>query len=101
MAASSKVVDLRKLLAERYPQIQIAPRACIATGLLELDTTIGGGLPKGGITELSSANISGGSALLIYRLLQSVQEKRTFLALIDGRDSFDPQPLGDLILRNL
>ena len=101
MAASSKLIDLRNLLAERYPQLQTAPAAQLASGLPELDGALGGGLPKGAITELSSPRMSAGSALLIYRLLQSAHEQRTFLVLVDGRDSFDPQPLGNLILRNL
>lgn len=101
MAASSKLIDLRKLLAERYPQLQPTAAAQLASGFPELDRSLGGGFPKGAITELSSAGISAGSALLIYRLLQSAHEQRTFLVLIDGRDSFDPQPLGNLILRNL
>jgi len=100
-ASSSKLIDLRNLLAERYPQLQTAPAAHLPTGLAALDQITGGGLPKGAITELTSARMSAGSALLIGRLLQSAYEKRTFFALIDGRDSFDPQPLGNLILRNL
>ena len=45
--------------------------------------------------------MSAGSALLIYALLQAAHEERHFLALIDGRDSFDPQPLGNARLRHL
>lgn len=101
MAASNKIVDLRNLLAERYPQLQTAAPAQIETGLSALDRLTRGGLPKGAITEVSSARVSAGSALLLYRLLQRAQEQRTFLALVDGRDSFDPQPLGQLILHNL
>jgi hypothetical protein len=101
VVASSKIVDLRNLLAERYPQLQTAPAACIETGLATLDRTAGGGLPKGAITEVTSSRVSAGSALMICRLLQTAHENRTFLALVDGRDSFDPQPLGELILRNL
>ena len=99
--ASSSIVDLRNLLAERFPQPHTPPQARIATGLATIDNAIGGGLPKGAITELSSPNVSAGTALLIYRLLQMAHQQRYFLALIDGRDSFDPQPLGNVRLRNL
>jgi len=58
-------------------------------------------LPKSAITELSSSQVSAGSALLLYALLQSAQRNGYFLALVDGRDSFDPQPLGNRRLRNL
>jgi hypothetical protein len=60
-----------------------------------------GGLPKGAITELITPKISAGSASLIAGLLQSAEQGRYFLALIDGRDSFDPQPLGHSCLRHL
>ena len=71
------------------------------TGLSFLDQTIGGGLPKGAITELISPQVSAGSASLIHALLHAAHRDRYFLALIDGRDSFDPQPLGNACLRHL
>jgi hypothetical protein len=101
MAASSKVVDLRKLLAERFPQSLTSPALRLATGLPLIDGVIGGGFPKSAITELSSPQISAGSALLLYVLLEKAQRDRSFLALVDGRDSFDPQPLGNRRLRHL
>jgi hypothetical protein len=101
MATSSKVIDLRQLLAERFPQPFAPPAQRVATGLPAIDEAIGGGLPKSAITELSSPQVSAGSALLLYALLQSAQRSGHFLALVDGRDSFDPQPLGNRRLRNL
>jgi hypothetical protein len=101
MGASSRIIDLRNLLAERFPQPQFASQARFATGIPALDQANGGGLPKGAITELTSAHPSSGSASLIAALLQRAHAERQFLALIDGRDSFDPQPLGNERLRNL
>src|SRR5438552_2824675 len=142
MAASGKVVDLRKLLAERFPQAPASAEGRLITGLSFLDQTIGGGLPKGAITELISSQVSAGSASLIHALIQSASgtavpavgqagilsaagrtrcgepamkdsagETPSFptdkmsvprpVALIDGRDSFDPQPLGNACLRHL
>ena len=96
MAASRKVIDLRNLLAERFPQsfTPLAPRW--PTGLPAIDEAIEGGLPKSAITELSSPRVSAGSALLLYALLQNAQREGHFLALVDGRDSFDPSALGGL-----
>jgi hypothetical protein len=96
MAASSKIIDLRNLLAERFPQsfTPLAPRLPI--GLPAIDEAIGGGLPKSAITELSSPQVSAGSALLLYVLLHNAQHGGHFLALVDGRDSFDPSALGGL-----
>ena len=101
MATRSNIVELRNLLAERFPQPRLAPQSRIATGVPQLDDALDGGLPKGAITELTSPNVSAGTALLIARLLQAAHQERFFLALIDGRDSFDPQPLGNARLRNL
>lgn len=101
MPASDKIVDLRNLLAERFPQSGCPPAAHLTTGISALDQAIGGGLPKGAITELTSSNLSAGSALLISALLHSAHRDRYFLALVDGRDSFDPVPLGNARLRNL
>ncbi|MFN2475869.1 MAG: hypothetical protein ABR526_05950 [Chthoniobacterales bacterium] len=101
MAASSKILDLRALLAERYPQPPPTAAAHIPTGLAPLDEALGGGLAKGAITELTSPHPSAGSALVISALLHLAHQQRHFLALIDGRDSFDPQPLGNARLRHL
>jgi hypothetical protein len=100
MAASSKVIDLRNLLAERFPHPTAPTSLRLATGLPAIDQAIRGGLPKSAITELSSPNVSAGSALVLCALLQTAQRDGYFLALVDGRDSFDPQPLGHC-LRNL
>jgi hypothetical protein len=95
------VVDLRKLLAERFPHPPFSAITRLITGLSFLDQAIGGGLPKGAITELITPQISAGSASLIQALLQTANRDHFFLALIDGRDSFDPQPLGNALLHNL
>jgi hypothetical protein len=103
-APAGSIVDLRKLLAERFPQAFTPPVPRLATGLPAIDEAIGGGLPKSAITELSSPQVSAGSALLLYALLQNAQRSGHFLALVDGRDSFDPSALGGLgnrCLRNL
>ena len=96
MGTRGKVVDLRKLLAERFPQKQLLPGTHLSTGLSFFDKATGGGLAKGAITELISPKESAGSASLIYALLQAAHRGRYFLALIDGQDSFDPSPLGGL-----
>jgi hypothetical protein len=101
MAASSKIINLRQLLAERFPQTFAPARNRLATGLPVIDDSIGGGLLKNCVTELSSSNLSAGTALLIHALLQTAHRNGFFVALIDGRDSFDPQPAGNAALRNL
>ena len=102
MPASSKIPDLRALLAERFPAAPPpAEEQRLPTGLAAFDETTGGGLPKGSISEVIAPEWSSGSALFIYRLLQTAHEQRYFIALIDGCDSFDPQSSGAALLRHL
>ena len=98
------MADLRNLLAERFPQSFTPSTTRLTTGLPAIDRAIGGGLPKSAITELSSSQVSAGSALLLHTLLHNAQRDGYFLALVDGRDSFDPSAsggLGNRRLRNL
>ncbi len=97
----SSIIDLRNLLGTRFPQAQTPAGTLLSTGLSFLDQAIGGGFHKGSITELISLQASAGSASLIHSLLHAAQRDRYFIALIDGRDSFDPQPLGNACLRHL
>src|SRR5438067_7481414 len=101
MAARGKIIDLRKLLAERFPHAPSVAPACLVTGLSFLDPAIGGGLAKGAITELISPRVSAGSASLIHALLHGAHHDNYFLAVIDGRDSFDPGALANFVLRHL
>lgn len=99
--AKSQIVELRKLLAERFPQEPLPEADRLVTGLRALDEATAGGLAKGAITELSSAPPSAGSATLVAALLQRACRERYFIALIDGRDSFDPESIGRPALRHL
>src|SRR5437016_1284658 len=95
MASTGKIVDLRALLAERFPSAAPPPHDCLVTGLPSLDQPSGPGLGKGCVTELISPNLSAGSASFIAAMIKAIQRNRRFVALIDGSDSFDPQPLGN------
>ncbi len=101
MAASAKIIDLRKLLAERFPHPAVTTATRLFTGLPFLDQPTGGGLPRGAITELISPRTSAGSASLIQALIHGAYRDNYFVALIDGRDSFDPCWLDNFSLRHL
>src|SRR5207237_9388560 len=101
MSLSRQIIDLRNRLAERFQQSPAVAGGQIVTGIPALDNTISGGLRKGAITEMISPNTSAGSALLIHSLLQIAQRDRFFLALIDGRDSFDVQSVDATTLQHL
>jgi hypothetical protein len=99
--ARSKVIDLRKLLAKRFPPEIVSPSNQFATGIPHLDSTLQGGLAKGAITELIRPPGNAGCASLIATLLQRAADERYFFALIDGNDSFDPQSIPPRALRHL
>ena len=101
MAASAKIIDLRNLLAERFPHPSCTTTSPLSTGLPCLEETIGGGLPRAAITELISPETSAGSACLIHALIHCAYRDHYFLALIDGRDSFDPCGLDNVRLQHL
>lgn len=106
MRATGNIVELRRLLAERFPHTSLAPdrakpdQTC-PTGALALDALLGGGLPKGEPTELVGAGPGSGSAQIIHALLRRVAADGQFLALVDGTDSFDVDAVEPDVLARL
>ncbi|MCB1091787.1 MAG: hypothetical protein KDL87_09665 [Verrucomicrobiae bacterium] len=114
---TDKVIHLRSLLRERFPEahraVQPVPAAAPAPlspeapaaflpdfplGVDLLDRLDEGrGLARGTMTEIVSRRRGGGAGTLIAGLLQAAAtaERRYPLALIDGADSFDPGGLSD------
>ena len=101
MATAAAIIDLRKALAERFPQPSQPATTVLPTHLPFLDRITGGGFPKSAITELISPRPSAGSASLIHALLRSAQRDQHFIALIDGSDSFDPGSSNNSTLQHL
>jgi hypothetical protein len=101
MAASAKIIDLRNLLAERFPHPSCTTARRLITSLPFLEEPICGGLPRSAITELISPGRSAGSASLIHALVHCAYRDNYFLALIDGRDSFDACGLNNAWLQHL
>ncbi|HVB38085.1 MAG TPA: hypothetical protein VND92_06075 [Vicinamibacterales bacterium] len=63
--------------------------ACLPTGLTALDARMGGGLPRGQLSELIGPASSGRTSVL-YRLLAEATRTGAPAALVDGLDGFDP-----------
>lgn len=97
--STSSIIDLRKILAERFGSAISAPRGEIVTGISVLDEA--GALRNGSITEFISSRPGAGAALLIHQLLERARQERFFVALVDGADSFDPQSAGATALQHL
>ncbi len=99
-AAGGVIVRLRSVLRDRFPEAHGRGREAAAeekkgpvfeTGVPCLDAL---GIEPGSITEIVSPAPGNGSALVLAGLLCRSAERRRFAALVDGRDSFDPQWLG-------
>jgi RecA/RadA recombinase len=61
----------------------------VTTGIAVLDELLGGGWPKGKLSELVGIGAGSGSAQVIHALLHRVAAGGQFLVLVDGMDSFD------------
>jgi hypothetical protein len=90
MAVSPKIIELRKIIAERYPQKTGSRSLSLPTGWSPLDSLLGGGLPKGAITQLLIPNISSGGAIVLHEIIATMHEASQYIALIDSKDCFEP-----------
>ncbi|HVC20198.1 MAG TPA: hypothetical protein VNE16_08980 [Vicinamibacterales bacterium] len=63
--------------------------APLATGLSDLDAALGGGFPRGQVSELIGP-VSSGRTSVLYRLLARATQEGDLAALVDGLDCFDP-----------
>lgn len=106
MQPITNIVQLRQLLAERFPglrQFSEQPKAaaCWPTGLMAIDNLLQGGLPKSAISELVSNQFRAGSALIAAALLRQSYQTNQWLGLVDSQDCFDPTPLENTLLSRL
>lgn len=81
-------LDARSLAPARPPDEAVLP-----TRMPGIDEPLGGGLPRGALTELVFSAPSSGGQLLLLHLLHAARRAHRFLALIDGSDGFDPQTI--------
>src|SRR5688500_5307950 len=108
MPSSPKVIQLRQMLSEKIPGLRLAtehsPDKAIAvwpTGLPQIDQLLGGGLGKGGLTEIVCQGKSSGGALLLSALFGQAREDHQIVTLIDGQNSFHPGSLDQEVLSRL
>ena len=66
------------------------PAEVISTGLREVDSFIGGGLPRGSITEVIGPASSGRTSFMLSALAHAT-ERQEVCALVDTTNAFDPQ----------
>lgn len=85
--------EIESALAGRIPAAlsrrSVTLSELVSSGVAEVDATLGGGLPLGGITELTGPDSSGRTTLALATLAHLTQQGNT-CAYIDVSDSFDP-----------
>src|SRR5690349_7406016 len=79
---------LRAQLQSVLVDVEKHAYAVLPTGVAALDDRIGG-LPRGGITEISGP-VSSGKTSIALSILAAATKENEACALIDGRDAFDP-----------
>jgi hypothetical protein len=101
---AANIIQLRQLLAERFPglrtradELSTARHAVWPTGLPQLDEPLRGGLAKSALTEIVAEKHGSGSTLLMTALLHHAFRENKFVAVIDGQDSLDVTQLGEKV----
>jgi len=98
VAASPQIEDLQTLLRKQgfgssLPAGAPQPYPPAGTGFAGLDDLLGGGIPRGQITELAGPASSGCTSLVLSTLAESTTRGEV-AAYIDATDCFDP-PSGE------
>ena len=92
---TKNLVQLESLLQARklggtLARLHALPAARLAeTGVDDLDGQLGGGLPRGHLSEIVGARSSGRTSVL-YALLAAATRRGEIVALVDTFDRFDP-----------
>jgi hypothetical protein len=101
MQRADTILQLRQLLAERFPIAAPRHGLFFPTGAPPLDQALGGGLWKGTLTEISTPPDAGGCLTLLSAIIRASATERRPVALVDGADGFDPQPMDPGVLAHL
>lgn len=92
-AAAALRAQIESYLAQRVPKpLEYKPLVAaerVPAGIAELDELVGGGVPRGCLTEICGAT-SSGRTTLTNSLLAQVTQKGEAAALIDVSDAFAP-----------
>ena len=67
----------------------VAPGTRLPTGLPDIDGLLGGGFPRGRLSEIAGPPSSGRTSLALALLARATAEGR-FCAVVDAADGFDP-----------
>ena len=98
MSPAGKIIELRQLLAARFPPQQMPVPLVIPTGVEQLDASLEGNLSQGSVVQIVAPLPSCGSALLLHTVIAATNHSSRLVALVDGKNSFDPGLLNPTVL---
>jgi len=101
MPPHATILQLRELLAQRFPSSPPRRGLFFSTGVPPLDEALGGGLWKGTLTEISTTPDSTGCLTILNAVLRASALDHRPIALIDAADGFDPQSLDAALLAHI
>jgi len=94
----TRLVELRKILAGKYPEEAPRQAGLLETGVAAVDQ-IEGGLRLGALTEISGS--PAGNSLLLQSVLTLLRRQKRLGALIDCGSFFDPDSFPSTSLQRL
>jgi RecA/RadA recombinase len=77
-----------------FGSVPVESLARTETGITAVDAPLGGGLPRGGLSEIAGAPSSGRTALM-HAALAAATRRGEVVALVDLPDALHPPSLGD------
>jgi hypothetical protein len=93
-SAAAVKLQVEASLAHKIPSaLTVQPRSApelMATGIREIDEAIGGGIPRGGLTEICGHASSGRMSVLLSLLARTTARKEA-VAVVDASDAFHPE----------
>jgi len=87
--ALEELLRARRLQAEAPPLRGESRRLPLATGIAEVDALVGGGFPRGTLSEIHGPASSGRTGVLLGLLVQTTR-RGALAALVDPLDRLDP-----------
>ncbi len=101
MPPPATIAALRTLVAAWTPAPSARRGEGVPTGVPAIDAALGGGLPRGQLTELVSGAPGAGGDRVLGSLLATLRTARARIALIDAADGFAPRNYRPDLLRHL
>ena len=93
MKAAFSKAEIESEIASRFgsafKQHEKRPAEIISTGIAQVDSFIGGGLPRGAITEVFGPASSGRTSFMLSALAHATDHEEV-CALVDANNAFDP-----------